>query len=92
MNLLLFLNILNILIIGLAVLIIFIAIFLNFLESNKINTKKEKRSWVETGTMFIFFFLFYFVIRFNLGRIDFPINNLVLLEIYLAWFVIILGT
>jgi protein-S-isoprenylcysteine O-methyltransferase Ste14 len=63
--------ILSNLIIGLVVLTLFSFIVINFSESqpNK-NTKKEKKSIVETGTMTLFSVLFYLVIRFNIGSIE----------------------
>lgn len=51
---------------------IFIAVLIDFTEFQKRSTiKKEKKSIVETGTMFLFFFLFYFLIKFKIGQLDF---------------------
>lgn len=57
-------------IIVLCVVSILIAVLIDFLEFQKReNTKKEKKSIVETGTMFLFFFIFYSLIRFGIGKI-----------------------
>jgi protein-S-isoprenylcysteine O-methyltransferase Ste14 len=83
----------NAIITSIAFLVIVLAVALDFVENHSgRKAKKEKRSWVETGTMFVFFFLFYFVIRFKIGVMEFPLNSLTLIEIYLAWFVLVLGT
>jgi protein-S-isoprenylcysteine O-methyltransferase Ste14 len=50
---------------------IFIAVLIDFTEFQRRGAvKKEKKSIVETGTMFLFFFLFYLLIRFKIGQID----------------------
>ena len=61
-------------IIMLCVLVIFVAIFINFISRNMQKVKSEKRSIVETGTMTLFFLIFYLVIRFKFGVIG--LNNL----------------
>lgn len=51
---------------------VFIAVLIDFVEFQKRSiVKKEKKSIVETGTMFLFFFLFYTLIRFKIGQLDF---------------------
>jgi protein-S-isoprenylcysteine O-methyltransferase Ste14 len=58
-------------IIILCTLAIFVAILINFLESkNSKKVKKEKKSIVETGTMTLFFVIFYFVIKFHVGVLN----------------------
>lgn len=55
----------------LCVFFVFIAVLIDFVEFQKRKqVKKEKKSIVETGTMFVFFFFFYFLIRFSVGQID----------------------
>ena len=50
---------------------LFLAILIDFVEFQKEKrVKKEKKSIVETGTMFVFFFLFYFLIKSGLGHIQ----------------------
>ncbi|NTU98921.1 isoprenylcysteine carboxylmethyltransferase family protein [Candidatus Falkowbacteria bacterium] len=50
---------------------VFISVLIDFVEFQKReSTKKEKKSIVETGTMFLFFFLFYSLIRFKAGQLD----------------------
>ena len=64
----------SVFIIGVCIIIILIAILINFIESNKSNVKKEKKSIVETGTMLLFFLFYYLSIRFGIGKIVY--NNL----------------
>ncbi len=80
------------LIIGLCILIIFTFIAINFIDANKDRTRKNKKSFVETGTMTLFFILFYLVIRFNVGIIRYGEINLRLTLLILGTLVIIFGT
>jgi protein-S-isoprenylcysteine O-methyltransferase Ste14 len=53
--------------------IICLAVLIDFIEFQKRKQiKREKKSFVETGTMFLFFFLFYSLIRFGIGRFTIP--------------------
>jgi protein-S-isoprenylcysteine O-methyltransferase Ste14 len=53
----------------LCVLAIFVAVLIDFVEFHKRNDeKKEKKSVVETGTMTLFFFVFYLTLRFGIGN------------------------
>lgn len=55
-------------IISSCVFVLFVSILINFVESRSCRKpKKEKKSIVETGTMTLFFFLFYALIKFNIG-------------------------
>ncbi len=83
----------NSIITSIAFVVIVLAVLIDFIENHAgRKAEKEKKSWVETGTMFVFFFLFYFVIRFKVGIVSVPLNSLAIFEIYLCWFVIFLGT
>lgn len=70
-------------IISLSVFSLFLAIFIDFLKYSK-NKKvlKEKKSIVETGTMTLFFLLFYIILRSGAGVItiksDLLINTLII--------------
>jgi protein-S-isoprenylcysteine O-methyltransferase Ste14 len=65
------------LIVSLSVAAIFIAVFLDFLQFQQRKTVvREKKSLVETGTMTLFFLIFYFLIRTHWGII--PINSVLL--------------
>ncbi|MEI7621211.1 MAG: isoprenylcysteine carboxylmethyltransferase family protein [Candidatus Moraniibacteriota bacterium] len=55
-----------------AVIVAVLIDFAQFQERNRV--KKEKKSIVETGTMFLFFFLFYALLRFKLGQISMPLT------------------
>lgn len=51
--------------------IILWSILIDFLLYHKHRTgKKEKRSFVETGTMFIYFIIYYILMQFGFGRVD----------------------
>ncbi len=78
---------------GIAFLLIALAVTIDFLENKPDKkTRKEKRSFVETGTMTLFFILFYLVIRFSFGKLD-PNVSLVGLWFIsiLCWIIIIVG-
>jgi len=79
-------------IIGIAIVVIFTFIVLNFFEAqSKEKVKKEKKSVVETGTMILFFIVFYLIIRLRIGEITFN-NSLVRIPlIILGLIVIIIG-
>lgn len=81
------------LIISTCVLIILLAILINFIGSkNSGKVKKEKKSVVETGTMLLFFVGFYLILRFRLGVIEFDNFPLKASLVGLGLAVIILGT
>lgn len=62
-------------VVSLCVLAVIVAVLIDFVEFQKRDgAKKEKKSIVETGTMFLFFFLFYSFIRFNIGQISLGFN------------------
>jgi protein-S-isoprenylcysteine O-methyltransferase Ste14 len=64
-------------IIALCVLAIFISIVINFVECSRTPAKTVKRSIVATGTMSLFFMLFYLLLRFRVGALDmgsFPVR------------------
>lgn len=86
------LNLISFIITGLAFISIVLAVVIDFLEnhSNR-NTKKEKKSFIETGTMFLFFLFFYLAIRFRIGTFQIN-NNYILIPItILCWIVILIG-
>lgn len=87
------LNLINFIITGISFFAIVLAVFIDFIEnhSNR-NPKKEKRSIVETGTMFLFFILFYLSIRLSIGKINFQLNEWIWAELFICWFVILMGT
>jgi protein-S-isoprenylcysteine O-methyltransferase Ste14 len=57
------------LIIGLCVTILAISIILNFLEVNRNNITRSKKSIVATGTMSLFAICFYGLLRFRVGEL-----------------------
>jgi len=57
-------------IIVLCALAIVISIIINFVECNRQQTKTVKRSIVATGTMSLFFAVFYLLLRFRVGAVD----------------------
>lgn len=55
-----------------SVVALFIAVFVDFeLYNKKGNTKKSKKSIVATGTMTLFFIIYYIIIRTKIGSIGF---------------------
>jgi protein-S-isoprenylcysteine O-methyltransferase Ste14 len=71
---------------------IFIAVLIDFTEFQKRDAvKKEKKSIVETGTMFLFFFLFYLLIKFKIGQIDFNFPALIFSLMALGSLILLFG-
>lgn len=71
---------------------VFIAVLIDFVEFQKRSVvKKEKKSVVETGTMFLFFFFFYFLIRFKMGQLDVHIATLKILLSTMGSAILIVG-
>lgn len=72
-------------------LAILLAVMIDFSEFHKKQgVKKEKKNIVETGTMFLFFLLFYVLIRFNIGAANSSLTpTLVIVNgIFLALFIV----
>jgi protein-S-isoprenylcysteine O-methyltransferase Ste14 len=86
------LQIINFIITAIAFLFIAIAVIIDFLEfHSQSNTKKQKRSPVETGSMTLFFILFYLSIRFNIGQILFKENLSIWIISAICWIIILTG-
>ena len=86
-------ELINFIVTAIAFLAIALAVIIDFMEnqSNK-NTRKEKKSLVETGTMTLFFVLFYISIRFSIGKLNLNINNSILWIISIVcWIIILIG-
>ncbi len=66
---------------GASLLVLFTSILINFVETKK-EYKTERKSIVETGSMFLFFVLIYFIIRSRIGTLG--LENPVLRIIGLA--------
>jgi protein-S-isoprenylcysteine O-methyltransferase Ste14 len=82
------------LIISFCIFIIFLAVFINFIEDkhqNK-NIVKEKKSIVETGTMAGFFFLVYLLLKLEIGQIEINSNLLHAILVLTGTVIMILGT
>lgn len=56
-------------IIGFCAGVIFLAILLNFAQSEENKIVRQNKSIVETGSMTIFYLIYYFVLRLNVSRI-----------------------
>jgi len=85
----------NLVVVGIIVLCVFIiimAIAINFVESGMRKKKSEKKSIVETGTMFLFFFFYYALIKFNIGYVNTGNSVLRIVLIIVGLILIILGT
>ncbi|MEI6732166.1 MAG: hypothetical protein WCK90_05835, partial [archaeon] len=63
-------EIISLSIIILCVFAILMSIMINFAEAKGDKPRKEKKSIVETGTMFLFFIAFYLIIRFRIGDLN----------------------
>ena len=67
-------------VVAVCLFLIVMAVLVDFVEFQKRKeVRKERKSIVETGTMFLFFFLFYSLIRLNLGHVKLSLNFLTLL-------------
>jgi len=89
---LLYLEIVNIAIIGLAVLIIFTSILINFFEAQPTaKVKREKKSIVETGSMIGFFIVLYLVIRLKIGVFDYSGFFVRVSLMIFSWLIIAIG-
>lgn len=59
------------LVVELCVFSVLLAVLIDFLEYHKRKqVKTEKKSIVETGTMILFFLLFYILVRFRIGQVN----------------------
>ncbi len=85
------LQLVNFIVTGIAFITIFLAVAINFMNSNPNGSKKQKKSFVETGTMTVFFVFFYLVIRFSFGKVNFPESVFLWTISFVCWVVIILG-
>ena len=80
------------LVIIICVFSVFIAVLIDFTEFEaRKDAKKEKKSVVETGTMFLFFFLFYFLIRFSVGSLFIKIGFLEIFLVIIGAIILVLG-
>lgn len=75
-------------IIGICLFALFTSILINFAEAENKKVKKEKKSVVETGTMTLFFLVFYFFIRFKIGDLEFTSLTLTII----GTLMIVIGT
>ena len=68
-------------IIAICVTIVVFSIIFDFVNYHQPKQyKKRTRSWVETGTMFLYFFLYYMLLHIHFGRIHFSpfISNMII--------------
>lgn len=65
------------LVISTCVTVVFAAVLINFVSCRRAEgVKRERKSMVATGTMTLYFVLFYLVIRSRLGEVTVPANGL----------------
>ena len=62
-------DIVKTIIVSVCVTALIIAIIINFASSNKSNVRQQKKSIVETGTMFGFFVVYYIVLVLGIGNL-----------------------
>jgi len=86
------LSLINFIVTGIAFLFIATAVIIDFIEfhSNS-NTRKQKRSFVETGTMTLFFIFFYLAIRFSIGKLIFQESLTLGIISAICWLIILVG-
>lgn len=85
------LNILPTIIILICVWSIILAVAIDFLLYYKRRGEKEKKSIVETGSMFVFFLIFYSLIKFRIAQIAITNQDLHLSLIIIGILLIIIG-
>lgn len=85
-------EIISLSIIILCVLAIITSILINFVEAKRDKPKREKKSIVETGTMFLFFIVFYALIRFRIGSLAISSPSIRVPIAIFGLIVIIIGT
>jgi protein-S-isoprenylcysteine O-methyltransferase Ste14 len=79
-------------IVYLCTIIIFTAVLINFVESrHNQRTKAQKKSIVETGTMTLFFLVYYLIIKYNIGKIEIN-EHIQIILIILGTVVLLFGT
>jgi len=72
---------------------IVLAVLIDFNEFHqRSGTKKQKKSIVETGTMFLFFSLFYLLVRFNVGEIEIRYNTAIMIVNILFLSLLVVGS
>lgn len=87
------LNLVITIILSLCTLAIILSVSISFLEDKEDHlVKKQTKSLVETGTMFLFFVFFYLIVKNNFGSITFIPQSLELTNKIICTLVIILGT
>ena len=73
-------------------LVVIVAIIIDFIEFHpRKNEKKKKKSIVETGSMFLFFFIYSNLIRFGIGNFEIKNVNLRLIMLIFGTFLIVFG-
>jgi len=72
--------------------LIFYSVINSFIKHNKHKVKREKRSVVETGTMTMFFIVFYFLVRLQIGVIPIKSYVIQLILVVLNTIVMVIGT
>lgn len=81
----------NIVIILCTISVIF-AILIDFIVYHKTKESKKKiNSWVETGSMFLFFFLYYLLMYLNCGRINVESKSIISLFSVIGSMLLIVG-
>jgi protein-S-isoprenylcysteine O-methyltransferase Ste14 len=79
-------------IIAICVIIVLFSIVIDFVKYHQPEQHKKKtRSWVETGTMFLYFFVYYILLHVHFGRINFSSPVLTDILIGIGIILVILG-
>jgi len=87
------LDVVSSLVISLCVIVVFAAVLVNFRMSRRAGegVKRERKSLVATGSMTVFFLLFYGVIRFRIGEMPIATSGLRISMVVTGLSVIVFG-
>jgi len=79
-------------ILGLCTFAIILSVLISFFEDRPKEIRKETKSIVETGSMFVFFLIYYLVIKYNVGSLNILTGSLRTVIIIIGTFIVVLGT
>jgi len=85
-------NLIGNLIVMICTMAVLLAVLIDFMKfQSRPGVKKETKSIVETGSMMAFFFLFYCLVRFRIGQIDWSISPLTVTVMAIGSALLIVG-
>jgi protein-S-isoprenylcysteine O-methyltransferase Ste14 len=79
------------LVVVICVFSVLMAVIFDFVEfHNRVILKKHKKSWVETGTMFIFYLIYYLILRNQFGHLNLSLT-IAIISVFSGLFLLIFG-